>query len=119
MATTRDRAGLGVGGNRSQLYASANWDERVFDRPEMFDLSRSPNKHVSFGGGGIHHCLGNQLARKQLAVIFDQLLPRHRGVRTAQPHGQHLLPRGEPPAGAVHAPDLTDNCHPRTVPTEG
>ena len=38
------------------FYASANWDTDVFDHPERFDLSRSPNKHVSFGGGGIHHC---------------------------------------------------------------
>jgi cytochrome P450 len=48
----------------------------VFDHPERFDLSRSPNKHVSFGGGGIHHCLGNQLARRQLAATFRELLAR-------------------------------------------
>jgi cytochrome P450 len=58
------------------FYASANWDETVFDAPERFDLSRSPNPHVSFGGGGIHHCLGNQLARRQLAAIFAELLTR-------------------------------------------
>ena len=49
------------------FYASANRDETVFDAPERFDLSRDPNPHVGFGGGGIHHCLGNQLARRQLA----------------------------------------------------
>jgi cytochrome P450 len=58
------------------FYASANWDETVFDAPERFDLSRNPNPHVSFGGGGIHHCLGNQLARRQLAAIFRELLTR-------------------------------------------
>ncbi len=58
------------------FYASANWDTDVFDAPERFDLSRSPNPHVSFGGGGIHHCLGNQLARRQLAALFRQLLTR-------------------------------------------
>lgn len=58
------------------FYASANWDPEVFDQPEVFDLSRSPNRHVSFGGGGIHHCLGNQLARRQLAAIFTELLTR-------------------------------------------
>lgn len=58
------------------FYASANWDTEVFDSPERFDLSRSPNPHVSFGGGGIHHCLGNQLARRQLAAIFRELLTR-------------------------------------------
>ena len=58
------------------FYASANWDPSVFDHPERFDLSRSPNPHVSFGGGGIHHCLGNQLARRQLAAVFRELLTR-------------------------------------------
>ncbi len=58
------------------FYASANWDEEVFDHPELLDLSRSPNPHISFGGGGIHHCLGNQLARRQLAALFAELLTR-------------------------------------------
>jgi cytochrome P450 len=58
------------------FYAAANWDTEVFDHPERLDLSRSPNPHVSFGGGGIHHCLGNQLARRQLAATFAELLTR-------------------------------------------
>jgi cytochrome P450 len=58
------------------FYASANWDTEVFDHPERFDLSRRPNPHVSFGGGGIHHCLGNQLARAQLSATFTELLTR-------------------------------------------
>ncbi len=58
------------------FYASANWDRDVFTDPHLLDLSRSPNPHVSFGGGGIHHCLGNQLARRQLAAIFTELLTR-------------------------------------------
>ena len=58
------------------FYPSANWDTNVFEHPEKFDLSRDPNPHVSFGGGGIHHCLGNQLARQQLAALFDELLHR-------------------------------------------
>jgi cytochrome P450 len=58
------------------FYASANWDTDVFESPEKFDLSRNPNPHVSFGGGGIHHCLGNQLARQQLAALWHELLHR-------------------------------------------
>jgi cytochrome P450 len=58
------------------FYASANWDTEVFAHPERFDLSREPNPHVSFGGGGIHHCLGNQLARTQLRAIYRELLTR-------------------------------------------
>lgn len=63
------------------FYAAANWDETVFDAPERLDLGRSPNPHVSFGGGGIHHCLGNQLARRQLAAIFRELLTRLPDIR--------------------------------------
>jgi cytochrome P450 len=58
------------------FYSSANMDTEVFDHPEKLDLSRSPNKHVAFGGGGIHHCLGAQLARRQLNATFRELLTR-------------------------------------------
>jgi cytochrome P450 len=58
------------------FYSSANMDTEVFDQPERLDLSRSPNKHVAFGGGGIHHCLGAQLARRQIAATFRELLTR-------------------------------------------
>ena len=58
------------------FYSSANMDTEVFDHPERLDLSRSPNKHVAFGGGGIHHCLGAQLARRQIAATFRELLTR-------------------------------------------
>ena len=63
------------------FYSSANRDAEVFDRPERLDLSRSPNKHVAFGGGGIHHCLGAQLARRQLAATFRELLTRLPDIR--------------------------------------
>jgi cytochrome P450 len=58
------------------FYSSANRDSSRFDRPWDFDVSRSPNPQLSFGGGGIHHCLGNQLARTQLQALFTQLLTR-------------------------------------------
>lgn len=58
------------------MYASANRDERAFAHPERFDLNRSPNPHVGFGGGGPHYCLGNFIAKTQLKAIFDQLLHR-------------------------------------------
>ncbi|MGO9158785.1 cytochrome P450 [Mycobacterium sp.] len=64
------------------FYASANWDTEVFHHPERLDLSRSPNKHISFGGGGIHHCLGGQLARRQLSATFRELLTRLPDIRT-------------------------------------
>ena len=64
------------------FYSSANRDAEVFDHPERLDLSRSPNKHVAFGGGGIHHCLGAQLARRQLAATFRELLTRLPDIHT-------------------------------------
>lgn len=57
------------------LYPSANRDEEIFERPEEFDIARSPNEHVAFGFGA-HFCLGNQLARLELRVMFEQLLAR-------------------------------------------
>jgi cytochrome P450 family 142 subfamily A polypeptide 1 len=57
------------------LYPSANRDETVFDDPESFDIGRTPNDHMAFGFGA-HFCLGNRLARMEMAVMFDRLLDR-------------------------------------------
>ena len=54
-------------------YESANRDERSIDDPYRFDLSRSPNEHVGFGGGGPHFCLGANLARREIRVMFEEL----------------------------------------------
>jgi cytochrome P450 family 142 subfamily A polypeptide 1 len=58
------------------LYPSANRDERVFKDPDVFDVERSPNDHVAFGGYGTHFCLGASLARLELRVMFEELLRR-------------------------------------------
>ena len=63
------------------IYSSANRDERRIDRPHELDLSRDPNPHITFGGGGIHHCLGNQPARAQLRAIMTELLTRAPDIR--------------------------------------
>ncbi len=60
------------------LYPSGNRDERVFDEPERFDVERSPNPHVAFGGFGEHFCLGASLARLELVVMFEELTKRFR-----------------------------------------
>ena len=57
------------------LFESANFDEAVFEHPEVFDIERSPNPHVAFGFG-THFCLGNQLARLEAKIMFEQLLSR-------------------------------------------
>lgn len=67
------------------FYSSANRDPVVFDRPERFDLSRSPNPHVAFGGGGRHFCLGTHVARAQLRAIFAELLHQLPGILAGEP----------------------------------
>jgi methyl-branched lipid omega-hydroxylase len=58
------------------FYGAANRDPRVFHDPERFDIARDPNPHVGFGGPGPHFCLGAHLARRELSVVFRQLLTR-------------------------------------------
>jgi len=57
-------------------FISANRDENVFDDPFAFDITRSPNEHVAFGGGGTHFCLGANLARAELRILFAELIER-------------------------------------------
>jgi cholest-4-en-3-one 26-monooxygenase len=63
------------------VYASANRDERAFDRPDELDLTRDPNDHVAFGAGGPHFCLGANLARLEARIMFEQILTRFEGLR--------------------------------------
>jgi cholest-4-en-3-one 26-monooxygenase len=57
-------------------YISGNRDEAVFDEPFRFDITRTPNPHIAFGGGGPHFCLGAQLARMEIHVLFEELAKR-------------------------------------------
>jgi cytochrome P450 family 142 subfamily A polypeptide 1 len=66
---------IGAGQEILLLYPSANRDAAVFDDPDAFDISRSPNPHLAFGFGA-HFCLGNQLARLELKVMTERLLAR-------------------------------------------
>jgi len=56
------------------MLRSANRDEDVFDNPYAFDIGRAENPHVTFGGGGPHHCLGAMLARAEIRAVLDELL---------------------------------------------
>jgi cholest-4-en-3-one 26-monooxygenase len=62
-------------------YASANYDETVFADPHRFDITRSPNPHVAFGGGGVHFCLGSHLARLEIKLLFEELIARTSDIR--------------------------------------
>jgi cholest-4-en-3-one 26-monooxygenase len=55
------------------FYRSANFDEEVFGNPEQFDILRSPNPHVGFGGTGAHYCLGANLARLEIDLMFNAI----------------------------------------------
>jgi len=57
-------------------YASANRDEEVFEDPHRFDVGRTPNDHVTFGGGGEHYCLGAGLARAEIRATMRQIVER-------------------------------------------
>ena len=86
---TRDTEIRGVKiakGQRITLwYPSANRDEDVFDDPFRFDIQRAPNPHVAFGGGGAHYCLGANLARREIAILFEELLRRTREIEVIAP----------------------------------
>lgn len=71
------RAGQRVG----RFYASANHDEEVFTDPFTFDITRSPNPHLAFGGHGAHYCIGANLARLEIRLLFDALAEQAPGIR--------------------------------------
>jgi cytochrome P450 len=67
------------------FYESANYDESVFPDARRFDITRSPNPHVAFGGGGPHFCLGANLARTQLRALFSRLAERVSSIEAGEP----------------------------------
>jgi cytochrome P450 len=84
---TRD---VEVGGKRIRegdkvvlWFASGNRDEEVFTDPYALDVTRTPNDHLTFGKGSPHFCLGNTLARLEIRVMFEELLPRLADIRLA------------------------------------
>jgi cytochrome P450 len=66
-------------------YSAANRDERAFNDPYRFDVRRDPNEHVGFGGGGPHFCLGANLARREIAVMFEELFQRLPDIEISGP----------------------------------
>ncbi|GAA2456726.1 cytochrome P450 [Streptomyces glaucus] len=86
-------------------FALANHDERVFDRPETFDGTRSPNPHLSFGHG-VWHCIGASLARMELAEAFTALFDRMPALRPAVPDEQLVTEAGRLVGGPARLPVL-------------
>jgi cholest-4-en-3-one 26-monooxygenase len=65
-----------AGDKVAMWHISANRDEEVFEDPFVFDIDRWPNEHIAFGGGGPHFCLGANLARMELRLIFKEIITR-------------------------------------------
>jgi cytochrome P450 len=66
-------------------FTSGNRDEGVFDAPDRFDIGRTPNRHMAFGPGGIHHCMGAHLAKMEVRIAFEELLARVDTIELAGP----------------------------------
>ncbi len=60
-------------------YRSANFDDEVFENPHDFDILRNPNPHVGFGGTGAHYCIGANLAKMTINLIFNAVADAHAG----------------------------------------
>jgi cytochrome P450 len=71
------------GGLILAVLGSANRDDRHFEDPDVLDLARDPNRHLAFGRGGVHHCLGAPLARMEGQIALSALLRRFPGARLA------------------------------------
>lgn len=84
----------------AMFYSSGNWDSAVFNDPDRLDLSRDPNPHLGFGGGGQHYCLGTHVARAQLRAIFSELFRELPDIAAGDPeyvagsfiHGIRAMP---------------------------
>lgn len=76
---------IAAGDKVVMYYASANRDEDVFADPHTFDVGRTPNEHVAFGGGGVHYCLGANLARAEIKATMRQVVERLPGIALAGP----------------------------------
>jgi methyl-branched lipid omega-hydroxylase len=101
---------MAAGDKVTLWYTSANRDETQFQKPWIFDLTRDPNPHVGYGGGGVHFCLGANLARREITAAFDELHHQIPDIAVTQEplrllspfvHGIKRLPVGwTPPVGS-------------------
>ena len=80
-----DRITIPKGDRVVAMLRSANRDEDVFQDPFVFDIGRTSNPHVTFGGGGPHHCLGAMLARAEIRAVLDELLLRADDISLGPP----------------------------------
>jgi cytochrome P450 len=69
-------AEIKAGDKVTTWFVSGNRDETVFEQPDRFDVGRTPNPHMAFGPGGVHHCMGAHLAKMEVRIAFEELLKR-------------------------------------------
>jgi cytochrome P450 len=81
LAGTQIKAGDKV----TTWFVSGNFDESVFEDPHRFDIGRTPNRHMAFGPGGIHHCMGAHLAKMEIRITFEELLMRSADIELLGP----------------------------------
>jgi cytochrome P450 len=74
-----------AGAKVTTWFVSGNRDEEVFANPDAFDVGRTPNKHMAFGPGGIHHCMGAHLAKLEVRIAFEELLARVTDIEPTGP----------------------------------
>lgn len=83
--TTLGGVDIAEGDKLAMFYIAANRDEELFPDPLRFDVTRDPNRHIGFGGPGPHFCLGAHLARRQIAVMYTELLTRIPDIEASGP----------------------------------
>ena len=89
------------GGRTTLWFIAANRDPREFPDPHRFDITRQPNEHVAFGAGGPHYCLGANLARLEIRIMFEELLRRLPDIEQA---GEESRLRSNFISGIKHLP---------------
>ena len=89
------------GGRVTLWFIAANRDPLEFADPHRFDLTRQPNEHVAFGAGGPHYCLGANLARLEIRIMFEELLRRMPDI---EPTGEISRLRSNFISGVKHMP---------------
>lgn len=83
---------IAKGDRVGMFYGSANYDEEVFDDPFTFDILRSPNPHLGFGAPGAHYCIGANLARMQINLVFGALADITPDIRRLADATRSVLP---------------------------
>jgi cytochrome P450 len=83
--TTVRGVDIAAGDKVVMYYAAANRDERAFENVDAFDVGRTPNEQIAFGGGGPHFCLGSHIARVEITAMLREVLTRLPNIAISGP----------------------------------